>query len=89
MNTNEMIGLIIVSLGSIVGLAFTVAKPILDVTKTMTTLNESIKNLTDKFAVFEISNLEAHKRIWSHNEEQDEQLQDHEFRIKLMEERNK
>lgn len=89
MNTNEMIGLIIVSLGSILGLAFTVAKPILDVTKTMTTLNESIKNLTDKFTVFEISNLEAHKRIWSHNDEQDEQLQDHEIRIKLMEDRNK
>ena len=89
MNTNEMIGLIIVSLGSIVGLAFTVAKPILDVTKTMTTLNESIKNLTDKFSVFEISNLEAHKRIWNHNDEQDELLQDHEIRIKLMEELNK
>ena len=89
MSTNEMIGLIVVSLGSIIGLAFTVAKPILDVTKTMTTLNESIKNLTDKFSVFEISNLEAHKRIWNHNDEQDEQLQDHEIRIKLMEDRNK
>lgn len=89
MGTNEMVGLIIVSLGSILGVGITVVKPILEVVKSITELNESIKNLTDKFNAFEVTNLEAHKRIWNHNDEQDERLQDHEIRLKIIEDRNK
>jgi hypothetical protein len=60
----------------------------LEVVKTMTELNESIKNLTDKFNVFEGANDRAHKRLWDHNDEQDEKIQDHETRITLIENRN-
>ena len=88
MNTNEMIGVIIVSLGSILGLGVMIVKPILEIVKSMTELNESIKNLTEKFKVFDIANSDSHKRIWLHNEGQDEILQDHEIRIKLIEDRN-
>lgn len=85
MESNELIGMLVVALGSILGVGVTVVKPILEVVKTMTELNESIKNLTDKFNIFDIANSEAHKRIWSHNEEQDEKLQDHETRISIIE----
>ena len=88
MGSNELIGMMIVALGTILGVGVTVVKPILEVVKTMTELNESIKNLTDKFNMFEVANSEAHKRLWGHNDEQDEKLQDHEKRISLIENRN-
>ena len=88
MGTNEMVGLIVVSLGTILGVGITVVKPILEVVKSITELNESIKSLTEKFNAFEVNNNNAHKRIWDHNDEQDEKLQDHEIRIKLIEDRN-
>ena len=85
MESNELIGMIVVALGSILGVGVTVVKPILEVVRTMTELNESIKNLTDKFNMFDVANSEAHKRLWRHNEEQDEKLQDHETRISIIE----
>ena len=88
MGNNELIGMMIVALGTILGVGVTVVKPILEVVKTMTELNESIKNLTDKFNMFEVANSEAHKRLWGHNDEQDEKIQDHEKRISLIENRN-
>ena len=88
MNTNEMIGLITVSMGTILGVGVVVVKPILQVVKSITELNESIKNLVEKFNSFEVNNNDAHKRIWDHNDEQDDILQDHEKRISIMENRN-
>ena len=88
MNESEMIGLIIVSLGTILGVGVIVVKPILEVVKSITELNESIKSLTEKFNAFEVNNNNAHKRIWDHNDEQDEKLQDHEKRISIIENRN-
>ena len=88
MGSNEFIGMVLVALGSILGVGVTVVKPILQVVKTMTELNDSIKNLAEKFSRFEINNHDDHKRIWCHNEEQDEKLNDHEKRIIIMENRN-
>ena len=85
MSTNEMIGVIIVSLGTILGTAAIIIKPILQVVKTMTALNESIKALTEKFNKFEVNNHDDHKRIWQHNEAQDEAIQEHDKRIFVLE----
>ena len=60
----------------------------LKVVATMTELNESIKNLAEKFSKFEVNNHDDHKRIWEHNEGQDGILQDHEKRIWLIENGN-
>ena len=87
MGSNELIGMIIIALGSILSVGVTIIKPMLAVVKSMTELNESIKTLAEKFSKFEINNHDDHKRIWKHNDTQDEKLQDHELRLKLMEER--
>ena len=89
MGTNEIIGMTVVALSTILGVGISVVKPILAVVKTMTELNESMKNLADKFNMFDFANSEAHKRLWRHNEEQDEKIQDHETRIILIESRDK
>lgn len=88
MDTNEMIGLIVVALGSILGVGVIVVKPILKVVEVMTELTASVKALTEKFNKFEVNNHDDHKRIWCHNDEQDEKLQDHEKRIWLIENGN-
>lgn len=85
MGTNEMIGAIVVALGTIIGTGVIIVKPILQVVKIMTELNESIKTLTDKFNKFEVNNHDDHKRIWTHNDKQDETIQEHETRISVLE----
>ncbi len=88
MANSEMIGLIVIALGSILSVGVIIVKPMLQTVKIMTELNESIKNLAEKFNKFEINNHDDHKRIWCHNEEQDEKLQDHEKRIYCIEHGN-
>lgn len=87
MGANEFIGMMVVSIGSVLGVGITVVKPILKVVTTMTELNESIKTLTEKFGKFEVNNRDDHKRIWNHSDKQDELLQEHEMRIRLLEEK--
>lgn len=84
-NTNEMIGFLVVALGSILSVSVIIVKPILQAVKTMTALNESIKMLTEKFNKFEVNNHDDHKRIWQHNDKQDETIQEHGERILLLE----
>ena len=85
MGTNEAIGIIVVSLGTILGLGVTVVKPILQVVKSITALDESIKALTEKFKTFEVNNHDDHKRIWQHNDKQDGIIQEHSEKILLLE----
>lgn len=88
MGTNEMIGIIVVALGSILSVGVIIVKPILKVVEVMTELTASVKALTEKFNKFEVNNHDDHKRIWNHNDEQDERIQDHETRIRLIENGN-
>ena len=88
MSTNEMIGLIVVAVGSILSVGVIIVKPILKVVEVMTELTASVKALTEKFNKFEVNNHDDHKRIWCHNDEQDERIQDHETRIRLIENGN-
>jgi hypothetical protein len=85
MNTNEIIGYIIAGLGSILGVGVIVVKPILKVVEVMTELTASVKALTEKFNKFEVNNHDDHKRIWLHNDKQDETIQEHGERILLLE----
>ena len=80
-----MIGIIIGALGTILGAGAIIVKPLLQNVKIMTELNESIKNLTQKFNAFEVNNHDDHKRIWTHNDKQDETIQEHETRISVLE----
>lgn len=85
MSTNEMIGLVVVALGTIAGTGAAIAAPLIKNVKAMTELNISIKNLTEKFNKFEVNNHDDHKRIWTHNDKQDVAIQEHETRISVLE----
>lgn len=87
MSANEILGAVVIALGSILSLGAIVVKPILKNVQSMTELNESIKALTEKFSAFEVNNHDDHKRIWKHNEKQDDLINKHETRISLLENR--
>ena len=84
-NTNELIGMIVAALGTIVGTGAAIAVPLIKNVKAMTELNISIKNLTERFEKFEVNNHDDHKRIWQHNDKQDETIQEHGERILMLE----
>lgn len=77
---------------AIVGLFATVGMPVIRLNSSIVRLNCSVEILTEhqkeqdaaiKGQAEKAS--EAHSKIWSHEEEQDRQLNDHEVRIKGLE----
>ena len=51
----------------------------------MTELNVNMQNLNKAMNVLTANNTESHRRIWQHNEEQDEKIENHEKRITKIE----
>lgn len=89
MNEWTVVGVII----ALVGLFCTVGAPILKLNKNIVELNVTMKSQgeeikANKKALDEQKEhaRESHKRLWDHNEKQDDMLTDHETRIKLLEE---
>lgn len=60
-------------------------RPIVTLTKAITELTVTCKNLDGQFAAMQNKNTESHRRIWEHNDEQDKMLNNHEERLKSIE----
>lgn len=58
-----------------------IIKPVVTLTKAITELTVTVKELKNYVDNFFSSNEKAHERIWEHNESQDEILDNHEKRI--------
>ena len=70
---------------ALVGFCITIATPLMKLSKTMTELNVNMQNLNQAMNTLTANNTESHRRIWAHNEEQDEKLENHEKRITKIE----
>ena len=70
---------------ALVGFVITLATPLMKLSKTMTELNINMQNLNKAMNVLTANNTESHRRIWQHNEEQDEKIENHEKRITKIE----
>ena len=70
---------------ALVGFVITLATPLMKLSKTMTELNVNMQNLNKAMNVLTTNNTESHRRIWAHNEEQDEKIENHEKRITKIE----
>ena len=70
---------------ALVGFIISVATPLMKLSKTMTELNINMQNLNQAMNVLTANNTESHRRIWQHNEEQDEKIENHEKRITKIE----
>lgn len=70
---------------ALVGFCVTIATPLMKLSKTMTELNINMQNLNQAMNTLTANNTESHRRIWVHNDEQDEKLENHEKRITKIE----
>lgn len=70
---------------ALIGFCVTIATPLMKLSKTMTELNVNMQNLNQAMNTLTANNTESHRRIWAHNDEQDERLENHEKRITKIE----
>ena len=66
---------------AIVGLITTVARPIVTLTQSITKLTTVVDRLEADLQEQRTHSRESHAKIWQHNEEQDERLDEHERRL--------
>jgi predicted PurR-regulated permease PerM len=77
--------LVVTVIIALFGFVVAVVTPLLKLNTTIVKLMESMNNLSKTLDDFKDKNTESHRRIWEHEEKQDEILSDHETRIKLIE----
>ena len=65
----------------IVGLIVTVTTPLLKLNTSITQLKSLLDSVVKQVQDNDRSNSTSHKRVWEHNEEQDEILHNHEMRL--------
>lgn len=65
----------------LIGLIVTVTTPLLKLNTSITQLKALLDSVVKQVQDNDRSNSVSHKRLWEHNEEQDELLQKHETRI--------
>lgn len=65
----------------LIGLIVTVTTPLLKLNTSITQLKALLDSVVNQVQNNYRSNSASHKRLWEHNEEQDELLQNHETRI--------
>lgn len=70
---------------ALISFIISVCTPLIKLTKTMTELNFNVKELNQAFNRLTVENSDSHKRIWTHNDEQDERIENHEKRISTIE----
>lgn len=66
---------------ALVGLFFTVTKPIIELNKTITRMDAKLENVSATQETYESSNTKNHSRIWDKISEQDKLLDNHAIRL--------
>lgn len=87
---------VVLVITALVGLFVTVGVPIINLNKNITTLNVNFKHINEKLGDHDEAIKgqqkhahESHQKLWDKNDEQDKQLNDHETRISILEEKDK
>lgn len=99
MTEAEFMGMLVVALAGLFALFRAVGKPLIsgvtELTKSITSLDASVNRLQSDMAGIKKDmeketehSSQSRKRLWEHNEEQDEKLEDHEKRIFKLELKN-
>ena len=73
-------------IATLVGLFAAVIKPLINLNTTLTTLITELKALRNDFKEHKDRNSESHARIWAVSDDHDARLDDHETRMKIVEE---
>lgn len=70
---------------ALVGFVVAVGTPVIKLNTTITKLIERLNNFGDGLEELTAKNTKSHERIWKHNDDQDEKINDHETRIRVLE----
>ena len=70
---------------TLVGLFFTVGKPVVDLNKSLTENTTETRNLKKSMETFQADSKKTHKEQWDHIHANSEKLVDHEARITNLE----
>ena len=76
---------VVLILGTLVSLGVALVKPIVSLNTSITKLTMAVDRLQMDLSEQTAHNAESHRRIWDHNETQDDRLEDHEHRIVQLE----
>ncbi len=76
---------VVTALVVLAGLIVTVAKPLLSLNSTIISLTDAVKVLEKNLESIAGENSRQHARLWTHEEEQDLKLNDHELRLRMIE----
>lgn len=71
---------------AVAGFLAMVVPPIVNLTKSITRLTVVVDKLSTDLEAEKQQGKESHNKLWAHNDEQDERINDHETRIRLLEE---
>lgn len=72
---------------ALAGLFFLVAKPIIENAKTMERLISAMEELSKDLKDLELKNTETHSRMFSRLDESERKIENHEVRIRVVEEK--
>jgi len=72
---------VVLVITALFGLGAAIIKPIVSLTRSITTLTVVVENLQKDMSGLILKNSASHDRLWKHAQKQDIQLDDHEKRI--------
>ena len=78
---------IVIGLIALVGFAITVGGPVLKLNTSIVKLNSSIESLKESVDRIDKVNTEEHKKLWEHNDQQDNKISDVTHRVDSIEEK--
>lgn len=76
---------VVTALVTIVGLFFTVGRPIIKLNSNITLLNANVEQNNKDIAQQKKDAKESHQKLWDKNDEQDKTIANHETRIAVLE----
>ena len=81
MNEWAVFGVIV----AVAGFLAVVVPPIVNLTKSITRLTVVVDKLSSDLEEQKTRSIESHDKLWAHNDKQDARLNDHETRLRLLE----
>lgn len=81
----SVVGVIVVLVGLFFAIYTPISKNTKENTKAMTELTVTMRIIGDQLSKFDEDNSKSHRRIWEHNDYQDNMLNDHETRLQIIE----
>lgn len=70
---------------AVAGFLAVVVPPIVNLTKSITRLTVVVDKLSNDLEEQKTRSIESHEKLWKHNTEQDDRINDHETRLRLLE----